>query len=100
MAAEIPASFPSTMLHTNQRVVKEAAQAEPVLITCADNHNLVMASNQQLAQRATARQRENDYEFMVCSAIERAQFGIAIGDYVVGVDAAIAESERMRLARS
>lgn len=99
MAARIPASFPSTMLHTNQRAVKEAAQKGPVLITCADNHNLVIASNQQLAQRATARQRENDYEFMVCSAIERAQFGIAIGDYVVGVDAAIAESERMRLAR-
>lgn len=69
MAAKIPASFPSTMLHANQRAVKEAAQVEPVLITCADNHNLVMASNQLFDQQLVTQRGLQNYELAVLASI-------------------------------
>lgn len=92
------ASFPSTMLRTDQRAVKDAASAEPVLVTNKDNRNLVLCGLERFRESLDRRREERAFDDRVMEAVERGRRGIAAGEYVIGIEAAIAESERMRLA--
>ena len=92
------ASFPSTMLRTDQRAVKDAASAEPVLVTNKDNRHLVLCGLERFRESLDRRREERAIDDRVMEAVERGRRGIAAGEYVIGIEAAIAESERMRLA--
>ena len=92
------ASFPSTMLRTDQRAVKDAASAEPVLVTNKDNRNLVLCGLERFRESLDRRREKRAFDDRVMEAVERGRRGIAAGEYVIGIEAAIAESERMRLA--
>lgn len=92
-------SFPSSMLKTSQREVKDAVALEPALITDSDNRHFLFGAKASLTQRLAEIVDDFVYEKRVAKAVRRAEASIARGDYVVGVEEAIAESERMRLAR-
>ena len=92
------ASFPATMLRSDQRAVKDVAAEQPVLITGSDSRNLMFGGLGGLGRRILDQREESAYEDRIYEAVERARAGIARGEYVVGIEAAVAESERMRLA--
>lgn len=93
------ASFPSTMLRTDQRAVKDAASAEPVLVTNKDNRNLVLCGLERFRESLDQRRAERTFDDRVMEAVERGLADFEAGRYVTGsVDEVITEMERRRLA--
>ncbi len=85
------AIFSSTALRDRQREVKAAAQERLVRITENGNAAYVFCSDEVFEREINRAVEDALYEESVLRAIERGEADLASGNYVVGLDAAMAE---------
>lgn len=95
----IPAIYPSSTLKTDLRKVKDATQDALAIITDGNRGNYLFGSTQAFKDEIAEAAWEAANAERISAGIEQGMADIAHGAFVVGTDAAIALSEKMRLAR-
>lgn len=95
----IPPVYASTDLKTSFREVKDAASDTLTVITENGRGRYVFSSAAAYANDISSAAWEEANEERLAMGIEQGRADFARGAFVVGTDAAIALSEKMRLAR-
>jgi len=97
----MPVSFPSTALRTDQRKVKQLAEADPLLIASDNNVNLVFCGAKRFQQVIDERRASARYERRVAHAIARGRKDIDAGRFIEGSpQEVIAQMDRLRHANA
>ncbi len=95
----IPPIYPSTALKTDLKAVKEATQDKYAIVTDGSRGNFLFGAEPCIEEEfATVAWEEANAERII-EGIERGRADFARGAYVVGTDAAIALSDKMRQER-
>ena len=95
----IPPIYPSTTLKTDFKAVKDATQDEYAIITDGTRGNYVFGTDPCIENEYAMAAWEEANAERIIAGIERGRADFARGAYVVGTDAALALSDKMRQER-